>query len=83
MQVARTGLDTPFKGGKVQDLALQVLAIAREGLEARGLDETKFLDKLDDIAQTNMTGSAKMLKLYETDWNQSVDPIYANRKLVF
>jgi glutamate--cysteine ligase len=83
VQVARTGLDTPFKGCKVQDLALEVLAIAKQGLEARGLDEEKFLDRLFQIAEANETGAAKLLKLYETKWNHSVDPIYSNRKIVF
>jgi hypothetical protein len=50
LQVPRQGLKTPFRGGTVQDLAKQMLAIARAGLEARGLQEMKYLGELERIA---------------------------------
>lgn len=83
LQVSRTGLETPFKGGTVKDLAQQTLKLAREGLTARGCDEERFLLRLEQIADTGMNGSKRMLELYETEWGHSVDPIYMNDKLVF
>ena len=77
MQVPRTGLKTKFKNGTVQDLALQVLALSKEGLEARGSGEEKFLARLWQIAESGETGSAKLQAQYTSAWSESVDPIYS------
>lgn len=77
VQVPKTGLKTPFKSGTVQDVALQVLALSKEGLQARGSGEEKFLSQLHQIAESGETGSSKMRHLYETKWGQSVDPVYS------
>jgi glutamate--cysteine ligase len=84
-EVPRTGLKTAFRGGSVRDVALEVLKIARSGLQARGAlnkdgaDETRYLDALDEIAQANRTLSDQLLEAYETRWNRSVDPVYAEQ----
>ena len=80
LQVPKTGLKTKFKNGTVQDLALQVLALSREGLQARGSGEEKFLERLWQIAETGQTGSAMLLAQYENEWGKSVDPIYTELK---
>lgn len=49
-EVPRLALQTPFRDGSVQDVALEVLAIARGGLKRRGLGEERYLDVLDGIA---------------------------------
>ena len=54
-EVPRTALATPFRGGTVQDLALQVLAISRGGLERRGRQEGKYLKELEEIAESGVT----------------------------
>ena len=80
--VPRTALATRFKNGTVQDLSKDVLAVARQGLQARGRmdgygdDESHFLDSLDDVAQSGRTLAEEFLDKYETEWNGSVDPLF-------
>lgn len=76
-EVARQGLRTPFRGGTVQDLAKQVLAISEGGLERRGKQETKYLKELHLIADSGETQADRLLQLYNTKWNQSVDPFFS------
>ncbi|WP_342235459.1 glutamate--cysteine ligase [Inquilinus sp. OTU3971] len=80
--VPRLGLATPFRGGTVRDVALQVLAIARHGLAARaatdaiGGTEEGFLNDLQRIADSGETQASEMLRRYETEWGGSVDPVF-------
>ncbi|KAG2485639.1 hypothetical protein HYH03_015611 [Edaphochlamys debaryana] len=76
VEVPRGGLRTPFRGGTVQDVAKQVVSIARGGLERRGLDEAHFLKRLEVIVDTGLTQADHLLELYETKWKRSVDPLY-------
>ncbi|EFN52704.1 hypothetical protein CHLNCDRAFT_26566 [Chlorella variabilis] len=76
-EVPRSALRTPFRGGTVQDLAKQVLAISKGGLERRGKEEAKFLKELEAIAESGETQADQMLRLYNGEWNHSVDPIYS------
>lgn len=76
-EVPRTALKTPFRGGTVQDLAKQVLAISQGGLERRGRQEGKFLKELWEIAESGETQAERLLKLYETEWGRSVEPYYS------
>ena len=84
-EVPRSGLQTKFKGRTVQDVALDVLKIARAGLISRralngaGVDEAHFLDPLDRIAESGKTASDLMLEAYETRWNRSVDPVFTEQ----
>jgi glutamate--cysteine ligase len=81
-QVPRTALKTTFRGGTLQDLAKDVLAISKQGLVRRaklddsGNDETGFLDPLHAIARTGITPAEEMLALFEGEWNGSVDPLF-------
>ena len=81
-EVPRRGLRTKFREGTVQDLALRVLEIAEAGLKRRaifdktGEDESGFLNTLREIAERGYPASEKLLSLYETEWQKSVDPIY-------
>ncbi len=81
--VPRAALKARFRGRAVQDLAREVLAIARSGLERRavldqkGRDESRFLDILDKIAASGRCPAEEKLALYDGPWNESVDPIYS------
>jgi len=79
---ARLGLKAVVDGRSLRDLALDVLAIARQGLKNRGrigasmTDETGFLAPLDEIAETGLTPADRWLELYNGPWGGSVTPIY-------
>ena len=81
-EVPRTGLGTPFRDGTVADLARDVLAIARQGLERRdrrdaiGRDESHFLDQLDEIAESGRSQAQVLLDAYEGRWGGRVDPVF-------
>lgn len=80
--VPRTALGTKFKNGTVQDLSKDVLAIAKQGLKARGRmdgygdDESHFLESLEDVAESGRTLAEEFLDKYETEWNGSVDSVF-------
>lgn len=79
---AHCGLKTPFRNRTMQDLAKEVLAIARVGLKARarlnhhGEHEAIFLDDLDEIAASGITPAERLLALYNGPWGGSVEPIF-------
>jgi glutamate--cysteine ligase len=70
-------LQTPFRDGTVQDLALEVISIARGGLKRRGKQEEKFLNQLDEIAQSGQSQADHVLAMYNGEWNHSVDPYFS------
>jgi glutamate--cysteine ligase len=82
-EVPRQGLRTPFRGGTVQDLAKEMLALADAGLTGRaeddwfGQDERQFLTALRGIAESGRTPAEEKLELFHGRWRGSVDPIFA------
>lgn len=81
-QVPRDGLATPFRGGTLRDVALEVLAISRRGLanrarlDRRGRDECHFLDLLDGIAQSGRTPAEELLAAWDGRWQGEVAPVF-------
>jgi len=77
------GLATPFRGGTLQDIAREVVRIARGGLERRARldsqdrDERMFLDQLTEIAETGITPAEHLLERYHGPWGGSVDPVFS------
>jgi glutamate--cysteine ligase len=69
-------------GRKLQNVALDVLAIARGGLDARNnvgpgeKTEAKFLDVLDEIAQSGNSAADDLLALYEGQWQGDIDRVF-------
>lgn len=76
-EVPKLALKTPFRQGTVQDLAKTMLRLSRDGLRRRGNHEENFLDPLQEIADSGVTGAERLLDRYYNEWNKSVDPIYA------
>jgi glutamate--cysteine ligase len=81
--VPRLGLETPFRGRKLQEIAVAVVELSKAGLRRRarldgsGDDETHFLAPVIDAAQSGKTPADKLLDNYATRWRGTVDPVYA------
>ena len=79
----RTALGTPFRNGLVRDVARDVVAIAKAGLEARsridwdGQDETRYLARLEQIAADGRTPAEEKLERYHEAWAGRIDPVFA------
>ena len=82
-EVPRSGLQTPFRGGTMQDLALRTLEIADAGLAARGVmdwdarDERKYIHALWETAKSGISPAAEKRERFEREWQGSVDPVFA------
>jgi glutamate--cysteine ligase len=76
------GIDAPFRGATLRDLAREVLDISRMGLKNRnrtnrdGFDETTFLSTLDEVVARGTTSAQVMLDAYHTRWGGSIEPVF-------
>ncbi len=81
--VPRLALDAPLPGGgKLGDIAKQVLAISRSGLAARarlntgGDNETGFLDPLEEIVASGKVPAQRLLDSYHGEWGGDINRVY-------
>lgn len=80
--VARLGLQTPFRGKILQDIAKQALAISRSGLNSRaylnghGENETIFLQELDDMAASGHSNADRLIGMYNGGWEGDILQAY-------
>ena len=80
--VPRLALNTPFRDTNVGDIAMDVLECAHEGLVRRarldgvGLDESRFLKPLFQIAEGGLTPAEDLLFAYERRWKGQIDPVF-------
>ena len=80
--VPRTGLAATVQGHTVLAIANDVLKLARAGLARRkrfdigGLDETRYLEVLEDRLARGTTPAQELLDKFYGPWARSVDPIY-------
>ena len=81
-QVPVQALNTPFRDCTVGDIAMDMLEISHEGLVNRarldgvGMNETRFLNPLFQIAESGLTPAEDLLFAYERRWKGSIDPIF-------
>ncbi|WP_431282998.1 glutamate--cysteine ligase [Humitalea sp. 24SJ18S-53] len=75
--VPRQALTATIRGRSLRDVARDVLAIARDGLVARGRDEAGLLAPLDAIVASGETQADVWLRRYETVWGGDVSRIFA------
>ena len=81
-EVPRLGLKAMIRGRTVQDIARDVLALARSGLDNRdehgckGRSETAFLDVLDEITASGKTPAEELLELYHTSWDGNIERVF-------
>ncbi len=77
------GLQTPFRGGTLQDVAREAAKISAAGLKARGRlnskgdDETTFLDFVEEAAASGRVPADELLARYHNSWKRDVNRIYA------
>ena len=82
-EVPARALETPFRGGTVQDIARQTAAIAATGLKNRrrlnskGEDETSFLDFVEEVSASGRVPADELLARYEKTWEGDLRRIYA------
>jgi glutamate--cysteine ligase len=80
--VPREGLAVPWRGGTLLDLARDAVAIARDGLRARGRrnaageDESGYLAPLEAIAAGEPTQAEYWLERYNQAWQGDVRQIF-------
>ena len=85
--VPRLALDAPLPGGgKLKDMAAEVLDIAGAGLNARarlnasGDNESGFLDPLREIVRTGKVPAQLLLDRFDGDWNGDLSRVYDEAK---
>ena len=81
--VPKLALDAPLPGGgKLADIAKEVLAIARAGLNARaqlngaGDSEAGFLNPLDEIVSSGKVPAQRLLDKYHGEWGGDLSRVY-------
>lgn len=77
------GMRAGYEGDRpMQDLAREVLAISRAGLNARGRlnsygeNEAHFLDELDEIAASGLTRADHLIERFKGEWKSSIEPVF-------
>jgi glutamate--cysteine ligase len=80
--VPKLGLKTPFRDRTLQQVAIESLAIARDGLKRRdrtdayGRHEGVFLETLERTARSGLTPAEEMLADFEGRWAGDIDEVY-------
>lgn len=76
------GLQTPFMGTTVQDIAKNALTISQAGLQRRGAldragnDESVYLEPLHEIAQSGLNWAKRLERRLQTEWNGDVTRVF-------
>jgi glutamate--cysteine ligase len=80
--VPRLALDARIAGRSMRGLALEALALARDGLrrrkrlDLRGRDETRFLAPLEHFVDNGRVAAQEMIAQFDGPWRGSVDPAF-------
>ncbi len=81
--VPKLGLDAPLPGGgKLADIAAEVVAISRSGLQARGRlnkggdNETGFLAPLEEIVRSGKVPAQVLLDKFHGEWGGDITRVY-------
>jgi glutamate--cysteine ligase len=80
--VTRLGLKAEVAGRTVRDVAVDMVAIAKQGLKARArfsggmVDERGYLSELEDIADSGVTPAERLLDLFHGAWERDLSRLY-------
>ncbi len=81
-QTPVTGLYTPFMGTTVQDIAKNALALSQAGLQRRGLldakgnDESIYLEPLHAIADSGVNWAEHLRRRLQGEWNGDLTKVF-------
>jgi len=76
-EVPKIALGARIHGRLLRDVARDALAIARDGLRARGRGEQRYLDPLDAIIASGATQAEQWLARYDGAWGGDASRIFA------
>jgi glutamate--cysteine ligase len=79
--VAERALGASIRGRSLRDVARDAVAIARDGLRARGLGEEAYLAPLDEIVASGMTPADRWLERLRTGWDGDVRRVFAEAEV--
>lgn len=80
--VPKLALHVPFRNGTLRDLAREALKISAAGLQrrarlnAKGADESRFLDPLIDVVESGQTAAERKLELFRGEWGGDIDRVF-------
>ena len=80
--VPTLGLKAKVAGRTVQDVAKDFVAIAKQGLKARGqlnggfLDESIYLGELEEIADSGITPAERLLEKFHGPWGGDIGKLF-------
>ncbi len=80
--VTRLGLKAEVGGRSVRDIAVDMVAIAKQGLKNRArfsggmVDERGYITELEDIADSGVTSADRLLELYNGEWGGDISRVY-------
>ena len=81
MEVPKAALHARIGGRSLRDVARDAVAIARDGLRARGLGEEVYLAPLEEIAASGITQAERWLARAERGWGGDVGRIFAEAEV--
>jgi len=82
LAAGRHGLRAGWRDHSMAELARDVLAISREGLNKRrmlngyGENEGHFLDELDEIVASGRTRADMLIERFNGEWDGSIEPVF-------
>ena len=82
VNAARRGLKTEIGGRPLRDVAIDMVAIAKGGLQRRAIasgafaDESCYLAELEEIADSGVTPAERLLERYHGEWGGDVRKVF-------
>ncbi len=82
--VPRLGLKAQVAGRSARDVAVDMVAIARQGLKNRAefdgsfIDETTYLGELEAIADSGLTPAERLLEKFHGEWQGDISRVFTD-----